>query len=473
MPDLGNPGMIDANNCLPAEGGGYKPYQPLAQLIASSGTLPGIPAGGFVAELEYPASPAYMFYAATSSEVYMATASGGTFTSRSSGVTSTVGPLFKASFAQFDDKIFVARGSGGVLFQTIGSASNFATVSGLTGLRDGRYLFVVGRFLVVANLGSATASSATLEWSAVDDPTNFPTPNSATAIATQSGEQTLNLADGPIVGGYGGDQYAVIVQAGAITRMTYVGPPVVFSFDRIEDAKGQQRRHGSGASGNLVHFQAADGFFKTDGVQIIPIGEGRVNKTFLATAANDIGQGAVTAGAFMECAFDHMNKNIVWLYPVGSTTNSNKMIVYSTTEDRWSSCDQVARTLIEPSPSSASDGLYAFNSLNVLCKFSGTAGSAVFTTGEIEPTEGGRTFVDSLKPLVESSGTAPAITCRIGYRDDLGTTPSYAATTAPFSRTGVANFRVDAKYMRFETQVVGNFKKATGVEFKAKPSGQA
>jgi hypothetical protein len=108
-----------------------------------------------------------------------------------------------------------------------------------------------------------------------------------------------------------------------------------------------------------------------------------------------------------------------------------------------------------------------------MATFTGTPGTALITTGDIEINPGGRGFVSGVKPNVESSATAPAVTVRIGGRDSLATTTAYTATTTPTTRTGFADCRVNAKYHRAEVQIVGNFDKATGVEFKAKPAGKA
>jgi hypothetical protein len=272
---------------------------------------------------------------------------------------------------------------------------------------------------------------------------------------------------------YGSDQHAIIKQTGAITRMTYVGPPVVFQFDRINAVAGQQRRYGSAFDGANSYFHAHDGFYKTDGVSVAPIGAGRVDKTFLSLFGADISQGATTAQGIVDTAFDRTNRCIYWSYPESGATTANRIAAYSIDEDRWSYCQQEMRSFIEPSPAIQADGLYAFNTLNILCKFSGTAGTAVLETGDMELTEAGRTYLDSWKPLVESTGTAPAVTGRIGYRDDLATTSSYTSTTSAFARTGVMNARVDAKYIRIETQIVGNFSKAVGVEIDPQPSSMA
>lgn len=479
QPALGNPGLIKAENVVPQDGS-YEPFFPLTP-IGSGYTLPGLPRGGFIAQDTPLGTFPEWAYAATGSDIYEAaigSAATGTFNARTSGL-STMAPYYDASFAQFDNLVFAARGIDGVLFHTVGSASNFATVSGLTGSRDGRYAAVVGRFLVIGNLGSATTRPSTLEWSAINDPTNFPTPNSATAIATQSGEQVLNVADGDIVGIFGHDQHAVILQRGAITRMTYVGPPVVFQFDRIEVNRGCNRFYGSAAEGPVAHLLSADGFYKTDGVNLAPTGVGKVDKSFLLRDRGDVALGSVTAYAHTEAAFDPNLNCVFWSYPETLTTfYSTKLFMMSCDDGRWSSATQTLRSLIEPAASGKVTGLLAFNSSHVLCKFRDVAGTALIETGEMELNPGGRSYVDAIKPHVEyNAGTVSSpfgISVRIGTRPDLGTVPSYSATAFPLlnTRTSFAHFRSDAKYHRFEVAVTGSFDKASGLEFRALPSGE-
>lgn len=472
--ELGNPGLTVATNVRPSNGG-YKPFFPLTPLSAGKFTLPGLPRGGFVAQDAYPSSSPVWYYAASGNVIYEAAGGSGatgTFNSRSTGL-STVTPAFDYQFAQFDNLVFAAAGVNGVQYHTVGSTSNFATVTGLTGTRDGRYLAVIGRFLVVANLGSATTSASTLQWSAIDDPTNFPTPLSATATATQSGEQTLNIADGDILGVYGGDQYGIILQRGAVVRMTYVGPPVVFQFDRIDSNKGANRRYASAQAGARVGLVASDGLYITDGVSLQPIGVDRIDKSFLTADAGDVVGGVVNEYVQTDAAFDSLTNSLVFATANNAaTTLASRAWFYSIDQNRWTSCNQSMRTLIEQAPSTQSDGLLAFDATNVLCKFNGAPGTAVLTTGDLELNPGGRTFISGIKPNVESSGTAPAVTVRLGSRNDLGTSSSYTATTTPTTRTGFADVRVDAKYHRAEVQIVGTFNKATGLEFNGMPSGQ-
>lgn len=471
QPALNNPGLLVANNVLPSDNG-YAPFLPLATLRAGSFTLPGVPRGGFCAQIGVNTNQA--IYAASNSIVYMAdTAIGaGTFNSVSTG-GSTIKSGAEWSFEQFDNLVFAAQQNAGLIYHTAGSLSTMTAVTGVTTPNSPEHVWKLGRFLIIGNLGAATGRASTIQWSVIDQPTNFPTPNSATAIAGQSGEQILDVLDGEVVGGFAGDQYGVVYQTGAITRMTYVGPPVVFQFDKVDQKIGCIRKQGWASSGQVGHFLGSDGFYKTDGVSVTPFGEGRVDKTFLASLDANAAPGSVTATAIVEAAFDCKNRNIVWSYPQSATVRANRMYAYNIDRDRWSSCDQTMRTLIEPSVSLQADGLYAFDSNNVLCKFNATAGAATITTGDLELNPGGRAFVSGVKPNVESTGTAPAVTVRVGSRSDLSSTPTYTATTTPTTRTGYADCRVDAKYHRAEVQIVGNFDKAVGLEFNAGSTGKA
>lgn len=113
----------------------------------------------------------------------------------------------------------------------------------------------------------------------------------------------------------------------------------------------------------------------------------------------------------------------------------------------------------------------AITTSNRLATFTGTPGIAIIETGEFEGNPGGRTFIDGVKPHIESSGTAPSITVAIGYRDSLDTAPSYSSESTANSATGFANMRIDAKYLRIRETITGNFEKAPGLVFNARPSG--
>lgn len=275
-----------------------------------------------------------------------------------------------------------------------------------------------------------------------------------------------------MTGIHGGDQHGVILQSGGVTRITYVGPPVVFQFDLISNDIGCIYRRASIRAENYTYFLSKSGFCRTDGVGIERIGAGKVDRFFLDALH--------TSEAQIMASYDPMNKLVMWAYPTsaGSASTCNRLLAFNTETSQWTYADVTLESLITPgrglSGSYATGTVMAFNSGSsmVLGKFQGTAGSAVFETSDAEFNPGGRAYVDGIKPNVESSGTAPAMTVRVGYRDDLGTTPSYTSATSANAATGFADCRVDAKYHRAEITITGNFDRATGIVARMQESSE-
>jgi hypothetical protein len=172
-----------------------------------------------------------------------------------------------------------------------------------------------------------------------------------------------------------------------------------------------------------------------------------------------------------------MRQIIYWGFPnsQGAGADPSFLLIYNYAEDRFTWANQTHFVLLETGEDTVHEygQVTGFNGSFDIGTFSATAGTAILATGDMEFNEGGRAYVDGVKPHIESSGTAPAVSVRIGTRNDLGTAPSYTSATSLNSRTGYANFRADAKYHRSEVTIVGNFEKTTGMNFNARPSGKA
>lgn len=460
-PTLGNAGLITATNVVPGDTG-YLPYRPLDTSLS---TLPGVPGNAF-----YASDGIFGYvYADITGSIYVAAVPTDAFTSRSSSVSATV------SYTQYDDKVIAAFNLVGrqPMVHTLGSVSNFATLSSST-VQGSSCVSVVNRFVLIGGIADNTINGAALlRWSGIDQPTSWPTANSATAIAQQSGQQYLNIANGPIMGIHGSDQHAVILQKNAVVRMTYIGPPAVFQFDLIDNSKGQYFPRGSIKVGNLIYFISDQGLCVTDGVQVRRLGFGKIDNYFWSNIyrSNDY-----------QLQMGHEpGTGLIYIGYISSSLSTipDSIIVYNPSTDRFTSAQQNISAFITPKSHSSISTLtptrlFGFGSQAnaILGRFAATAGTATIATSDLELNTGGRAYVDGVKPNVESSGTAPAITVRVGSRNDLGTTPTYTATTTPTTRTGFADFRVDAKYHRAEVQIVGNFQKATGIEFKAFLTGE-
>jgi hypothetical protein len=362
---------------------------------------------------------------------------------------------------------------------TAGAASNFATLASTGTAPAAEAIGIVGQFVVLGNLGTAGATQRpnVVQWSGIDQPRSWPTPNSATAIAQQSGEQEFASIYGEVMAIHGGDQFAIVPQKSAVTRMTYVGPPVVFQFDYIERSQGSFFKNFSIMVGGMVYFVSAMGFCRSNGVTVERIGAGKVDRFFWDNVDT-------TKTSLFSCAYDQVNELIYFAYPssASGSLTSDKLLIFNPKTSQWTHANQIVDELITSGNYVRSPpvGILAFSTSganSVVGIFEGTAGSAILETGDFELAEGGRGYIDGIKPHVESSGTAPALGVRIGIRNDLGTAPTYTTTAGPHSRTGFANFRdkgvTDGKYARVEVNITGNFKKATGFELDADPSGQA
>jgi len=135
---------------------------------------------------------------------------------------------------------------------------------------------VVGQFVVLAPLASPYA----VRWSAIGDPQDWPTPNTDDARSKQSGLQEFPNVFGVVTGIAGNDFFGYVFQEKAVTKMTYIGGDVVFSFDTFEEGRGCHTYNRYVSVDDSVFFESQYGYHKlTDGV-IQDIGYGRVDDTY-------------------------------------------------------------------------------------------------------------------------------------------------------------------------------------------------
>lgn len=460
-PELGVDSMLVALNVVPLDDGSYGPFKP--QTLSGAGaTLPGLASPSAGLHVTGQTSGFEYLYAA--SEDYYISQNFGAFSAR--GAT-TAGSVLM--FAQFDDLVIAARDNALVPQKhTIGSSANFSDLSAST-IPSAKAIGVVNRFLVLGNLiDGGISRRGTLRWSSIDDPTDFPTPNSQTAIARQAGEQDLNFAFGEVKAIHGGDQYAIILQRNCVVRMTYVGPPVVFQFDTIDNTKGGYFQRGSIRVGNIVYFVTDIGLCRTDGVSVERIGFGKVDRYFWKAQLFQY-------DSVVQLAYEPATGLIYIGYQTVSLSRMiGAMIVFNPLTGKYTLVNDAASLILTPVAKFADSGrLIGFNASNISTRFNGTPGTAVIATSDGEFNPGGRSFVSGIKPRIQSSGSAPTVTVRVGSRNNLNDDPTYTAAITANSRTGFADCRQDAQYHRAEITIVGDFENTTGFEFKAVQSGAA
>jgi hypothetical protein len=450
--DLDNPGVIEALNVLPigTTQNGYQPYAPLATAGAALTTT-----GQFyyiVALLAIPSTGTvpYVYAGTFDGHLYQSPATAGAWTDYSPALSAQIYDL-----VQYNTLVIASVSSGGLYQQTVGAGVNFAAISGSP---NALYLGVIGQFLVGGNIAG---TPNVVQWSGIGQPTSWPTPGSATAIAQQSGQQTLHLELGGVTGIFGGDQWGIITQQNAITRVTYVGGSTVFQFDTLSSGVGMDYAHAGVKIGNEVLFASSKGFYATDGVTAVPIGQEKVNRWFIS---NVVSQGISTG----RVAVDWSNKLVYWAFP---TAGASPVVIYNYETKRFT---HASDSNIGPFVQSTTPfyfttyGLQAIGQDKKLGTFTGTPGTATITTGEVELNPGGKALVQGFRPQVTGAG---AVTCKIGSRMKQSDSVSFTSALTPNSVSGFADALVEASYHRAETDIVGSFGQAIGGEFLHSESG--
>jgi len=126
-------------------------------------------------------------------------------------------------------------------------------------------------------IGTARAG---VHWSAIGNPTSWPTVGTQAAIDVQSDYQLLDGDTGPITDIVSAGEYCAVFRERSLVRMDYVGSPGLFSFRTIDSNRGCVIPQCAVALGGIVYFPSAEGFMMFNGAAILPIGEERIDRTW-------------------------------------------------------------------------------------------------------------------------------------------------------------------------------------------------
>jgi hypothetical protein len=453
LPALGNPGLTEAKNALPVNG----TYKSFRETGISDGTVASNPVG------------AYVGFSTAGAELVVGTQTllfkefGDAFVTASA----TLATNTYWRFTQYDDIVIAVAESTVPLARTVGSSAEFTALAMSGTAPAAQQVGVVGQFVVVGDRSSAEPHS--VQWSAIADPRNWPTPGSSTAIAAQAGEQVLRSEFGTVNAITNGDQFGLIFQDEGITRMTYVGGAVVFQFDEISEGIGCHYPNSVVQIGGFVYFASVHGFYRTNGVTVEPIGAGKVDRYFTANVASTFPE-RVYAGV------DRTHNCIYWSYP--TTLDSGvptKLLIYNYLENRFSRAEVVANS-IPQSHNVKRRSMEAFDADNVRITFGNTslpspAGAvldATFVTGEAELNPGGFAHVSGVKAMLDGSSE---YTVALGSRNDQSTAASFTSAVTANSRSGFSDFRSSARYHRARLIVTSTFNSAQGLQILASPDG--
>ena len=480
LPTYQNSGALVVDNVLPLAKG----YKSLAGFQALSGTgLTGSAVGLFTSfsasgSTNY-AGDATKLYQMDSSLVFQDKSKAGGY---NNSTTENARDFW--AFTQFGSNIIATNFADNIQKFTEGTSSAFSDLVSL----KAKYIAVIRDFVVAGYTNeSGTVYNQRVKWSGINDSSTW-TPSQA----TQSGFQDIVGSHGNIQAIVGGESAGVIFMEKAIYRMSYVGVPLIFQFDKIADNIGAFAPKSVASYGNMVFFLAQDGFYKlTGGQQLTPIGNGKVDNFFFDDLSSNLD--GITS------AVDPNNSIVVWSYRgSGATgTTNNKLLIYNYAVDKWStgsgqdlefiaSASQEAFTTLESLdvlgdldnlPKSLDSyfykegivGLAGFNSANKFGKFIANSLSATVDTTEFEGADGKRSTLINCRPIVDGTTNTSVTVTPITRQSQLDTTTTGSAIST--NDTGTCPLRSTSRYHRIRVNVTGNFNTMSGVDIEARPEG--
>lgn len=488
LPAYNNPGMVDAENVIPA-GNSYQQAQGLVDIY---GAIDAYARGGFNASEPDGENAAFV-----GNETKLYRLVGNTITD----VTRTLSAYATASedlwdFTQFGNHVIATNFTDEMQTVDLSAAATtkFVDLSG-SAVPKAKYITTVKDFVMVGNLPD---NPFRVQWSGIGDHTKWPTGGSDPV--SQAGFQDLDSQYGPIRGIVGGE-YAIVFQERAITRLEYVGSPIVFSFSTQETNQGTRYPKSIIRMGDSIYYLGIDGFFRFDGHRSVSIGENKVDRTVMR-ALDEARPDRVSS------AIDYDKHVIGWAIPTGTSPNvSPDQIWYynysRNSKNRWAvvkqqvdmlfttrspgyTMDNIGTYLTDqglsdnmellPAPLDSAfwmggsfefSGFFPDGTNSRWGLFSGDALPAKLETAEAQINKGQRTELQLVKPIVTNNHNTNAaemvVTMKIGSRNQISDQVTFGGTLQ-VDDIGQVPCHVNARYHRLQVQITGSFADAIGVE---------
>lgn len=287
-----------------------------------------------------------------------------------------------------------------------------------------------------------------VQWPAIGDPTNWPIPFTQEAIAFQSSYQDLDPDLGEVMFIAGYPLYAVIFQRFGITRAGYIGGAPVFSFATYERKHGLVCLGGAVQVGPITHFLADDGFWSTDGANVVPIGTATDNS---AGIDNWFWANVNTAAlARIRSGYDAQKRCAVWAIPTGSNTLPDTLLIYNVLAQKWtraavaSECVWTTDNGTDGDPATRQT-LGVFDQSHVPNTLSGTALTGYLESCDLFFVDGNTRFTSGARAHINCTDTP---TMKIGTRNNLQSAVTYSAAASADAFSNLFPFLAQGIYTR-------------------------
>lgn len=461
-------------NVLPTASG----YGPFLAFSSVSSALAGQPRG-VIAAIDDDGTQ--HIYAATASKIYEYNTATLGWTDRSGAATFALPSGEYWSTYQFGDHVHFTNTADGDYVLDMSAGGNFAATAGTP--PAARVGAVLGDQVF---LGGTTASPRLLTFSGIN--------NDAWWTAKQKSSDFQVFPDGDdITGIIGFEKGGLIFQQNAIREaIPALSTPLIWEFQKTEGARGTQAPRSIVKAGRDVFYLSNDGFYKYSQPSE-PIGETRVNSTFLADASPPLLK-------MVQGAEDPAEHLIYWRYAstsLAASTYTDKVLIYHYLLNRWSyaeinlswifgasspgytlegldalgyTLDTLPLSLDSPVWSLGAKALAGFDSSFRLGFFQSTAMEATVQTADMQLTEGRRTMVNGFSPISEAATTYG----RVSARDRTGGTRTWGAEATVNTSTGLIPARSSGRFHRFEIRIPAGetWEHIVGVEPEGRPEGQ-
>lgn len=347
-----------------------------------------------------------------------------------------------------------------------------------------RHIGIIGDFVVVGATFDATDGQVDnrVRWSALGDETDW-----VVSPVTQADFQDLQGDGGRVQAVISDQRSGLIFQERAVWRMTFVGPPVVFIFDRIEDSKGLIAPKGAISVSGNTYYIANNGFQVITGSRTQAIGENKVDQFFFADKIDSedlkmhtwahpvlpligwryVGSGAVDAVPNRDIIFNLATQT--W-----SLLDQNNQFIFSGLSVPQSMDDLVGVDLDAETFSLDSRQftggqrlLQGIDSDGFLGNFNGTPLNATLDTGEFQGFDERYTRINQLR-ILGQGGTRDA---QIGSRQKLSDTVVFGSVGIENSR-GAIPLIANNFYHRIRSQFTGDWSDAKGVKIYISSGGR-
>jgi hypothetical protein len=473
LPEFENPGVTNAKNVIPL-GTSYTQFPGLSEYTSN-----GLGAYCRGATFGRDQDGNTFNFAGDATKLYLLQAGVWTDVSKVGGYTNQADSNW--NFTSFSTRMIATNFDDAIQSYVMGSSSVFADLS--ASAPRARYVGTMPGFVIASNTYDAVdgAVPTRFRWSAYNAPTDW-----TVSATTQAGYTDLDSRNGWIQGFVGGREYGASFQEYAINRVQYVGSPNVFQLIPVEKGRGLLTSSSASSVSNFIPYIGNDGFYIFDGSQSIPIGENKVNRTFLRDLDTD------NIGRICTCA--DINKQVIyWAYPGNGNTSGrpNKILMYNYAPGatmRWSYAEiDIEYMFVSYSEgytletldtlSSSIDALTipldsrfytgntailsAINSSHKLAYFTGTPLTAVIETGEAQLIEGSRAFVTLVRAIV--AGSSATTTLQMGTRELLSDSVTWE-TAQSANAFGNYELRSNSRFHRARLNISGGFDHAQGIE---------